>query len=77
MAAVAELVTNGRRIATRMRVESLNIPKTVVLRILKRIWEREYCVYVSFHTPWHLNKRKILSHLARTLSRWRMQTKNF
>jgi len=35
IAAVADLVKNDRRIATRMIAESLNIPKTLVLRILK------------------------------------------
>ena len=35
IADVADLVKNGRRIASRMIAESLNIPKTVVLRILK------------------------------------------
>jgi hypothetical protein len=35
IAAVADLVKNYRRIASRMIAESLNIPKTVVLRILK------------------------------------------
>ena len=35
IAAVADLVKNDRRIASRMVAESLNIPKTVVLRILK------------------------------------------
>jgi hypothetical protein len=35
IAAVADLVKNNRRIASRMIAESLNIPKTVVLRILK------------------------------------------
>jgi len=48
-AAVADLVKNDRRIASRMIAESLNIPKTVALRILKRIWERESCVHVLFH----------------------------
>jgi histone-lysine N-methyltransferase SETMAR len=33
--AVADLVKSDRRIASRMIAESLNIPKTVVLRILK------------------------------------------
>jgi len=37
IAAVADLVKNGRRIASRMMAESSNIPKTVILR---RIWER-------------------------------------
>jgi hypothetical protein len=35
IAAVADLVKNNRRIASRMIAESLNIPKTVVLQILK------------------------------------------
>jgi len=35
IAAVAGLVKNDRRIASRMIAETLNIPKTVVLRILK------------------------------------------
>ena len=35
IAAIAYLVKNDRRIASRMIAESLNIPKTVVLRILK------------------------------------------
>jgi DNA-binding IscR family transcriptional regulator len=34
IAAVADLVKNDRRIASRMIAESLNIPKNVVLRIL-------------------------------------------
>jgi len=44
IAAVADLVKNGRRIATRMIAESLNIPKTVVLRILKEdLGKRKLC----------------------------------
>ena len=35
IAAVADLVKNYRRIASRMIAESFNIPKTVVIRILK------------------------------------------
>jgi hypothetical protein len=35
IAAVVNLVKNDRRIASRMIAESLSIPKTVVLRILK------------------------------------------
>ena len=35
IAAVTDLVKNDRRIASRKIAESLNIPKTVVLRILK------------------------------------------
>jgi hypothetical protein len=45
--AVADLVKNDRPIASRMIAESLNIPRNVVLRI----WERENCVHVFFHTP--------------------------
>jgi hypothetical protein len=48
--AVADLVKNDRRIASIMIAESLNIPNTVVLRILKRTWEGESCVHVLFHT---------------------------
>jgi len=50
IAAVANLVKNDRRIASRIIAESLNIHKTVVLRIMKEDWERE-CVLVLFHTP--------------------------
>jgi hypothetical protein len=35
IAAVADLVKNGRRIASRMIAEFFNFPKDVVLRILK------------------------------------------
>jgi len=48
--AVADMVKHGHRIASRMIAESLNIPKTAVLQILKRIWERESCVHVLFRT---------------------------
>jgi len=42
--AVADLVKNDRRIASRMIAESLNIPKTVVLRILKEdLGKRKLC----------------------------------
>jgi hypothetical protein len=40
IAAVAELVKNDHRIASRMTAESLNIPKTIVLRILKEDLEK-------------------------------------
>ena len=50
-------------------------PKTVVLRVLKEDLERESCVHVLFHTPWHLNEGKIELHLAETSSRWPTQTK--
>ena len=45
IAAVADLVKNDRRIALRMTAVSLNIPKTVVLRILKKdLGKRKLCV---------------------------------
>jgi hypothetical protein len=44
IAAVADLVKNGRRIASRMIAESFNIPKTVVLQILKDdLGKRKLC----------------------------------
>jgi histone-lysine N-methyltransferase SETMAR len=44
IAAVVDLVKNDRRIASRMIAESLNIPKTVVLRILKEdLGKRKLC----------------------------------
>jgi len=51
IAAVAGLIKNDRKIASRTIAESLNIPKTVVLRILKKILERESCLHGLFHTP--------------------------
>jgi hypothetical protein len=51
IAAVADLVKNDRRTASRTIPETLNIPKTVVLRILKEDLGRESCVHVLFHTP--------------------------
>jgi hypothetical protein len=74
IAVVSNLFKNDRLIASRMIAESLNIPKSVVLRILKDIWERKICVYVSFHIPWHLSEGKIEPQLAKTLSRRPMQT---
>jgi histone-lysine N-methyltransferase SETMAR len=45
IAAVADFFNNDRRIASRMTAESLNIPKTVVLRILKEdLGKRMLCV---------------------------------
>ena len=42
--AVVDLVKNDRRIPSRMTAESLNIPKTVVLRILKEgLGKRKLC----------------------------------
>ena len=44
IAAVADLVKNDRRIASRIITESLNVPKTVVLRILKGdLGKRKLC----------------------------------
>jgi hypothetical protein len=74
IAAVADLVKNGRRIAIRMIAESLNIPKTVVLRIVKEdLGKRKLCALFILHslTP---EQRE---DLAKTLSRWPMQTKIF
>jgi hypothetical protein len=49
--AVADLVKNDRRIASRMIAESLNIPKTVVLQILKEdLGKRKLCAHF-LHTP--------------------------
>jgi hypothetical protein len=76
--AVADLVKNDLQIASRMTAESLNIPKTIVLRILKEnLGKRKLCVHILFHTPWHLSKGRIKSHPAKTLSQWPMQTKTF
>ena len=74
--AVADFVKNDRRIASRIS-ESLNFPKTVVLRILNE----------------HLGKRKLRARFvphsltseqredrvafSKTLSRWPMQTNLF
>jgi len=49
IAAVADLVKNGRRIASRITAESFNIPKTVVLRILKKDLGKRM-LYVRFVT---------------------------
>jgi len=47
-AAVADLVKNNRRITSRMIAESLNIPKTVVLRILKEdLGKKVVCTFCS------------------------------
>jgi hypothetical protein len=51
IAAVAELVKNDRRIASRMIVGSLNIPKTVVLGILKEdLGKRKLCARFVPHS---------------------------
>jgi hypothetical protein len=51
IAAVADLVKNDHQIASRMIAESLNIPKTVVLRILKEDLGQRSCVLILFHAP--------------------------
>jgi hypothetical protein len=51
VAAGAYLVKNDRRIASRMIAESLNIPKTVVLRILKEdLGKRKLCARFVSHS---------------------------
>ena len=51
IAAVADLVTNDCRIASRMTAESLNIPKTAVLRILKEdLGKRKLCAHYVPHS---------------------------
>ena len=76
IAAVADLVKNNRRIASRMMVESLNIPKTVVLRILKGdLGNIKLCVRFIIH-PLTPEQREGRGHLAKT-SRRPIQTKNF
>jgi hypothetical protein len=51
IAAVADLVKSDRRIATRMIVESLNIPKAVVLRNLKEdLGKRKLCARFVPHS---------------------------
>jgi len=77
IAAYADLVKNGRWIA---RIKNDNRifehPQDCsFFGLWKRIWERECCVHVLFHAPWHLNKGKFESHLAKVLSRWPMETK--
>ena len=49
--AVADFVKNDRRIASRMIAESLNIPNTVVLRILKEyLGKRKLCACFVPHS---------------------------
>jgi histone-lysine N-methyltransferase SETMAR len=51
IAAVADWVKNDRRIVSRMIAESLNIPKTVVLRILKEdLGKRKLCARFVPHS---------------------------
>ena len=48
IAVVADLVKNDHRIASRMIAESLNIPKTVVLQILKEdLGKKVVCTFCS------------------------------
>jgi hypothetical protein len=77
IASVTDLVKNDHRIASRMIAESLNIPITLVLRILKEdLVNKKLCARL-FHTPWYLSKGKIELHFAKTLSRWPMPKKYF
>jgi hypothetical protein len=73
--AVADLVKNNRRIASIMITDSLNISKTVGLRILKEdLGKRKLCAGFVPHslTP---EQTEVVSHLAKTLSSWTMHTK--
>jgi len=66
IAAVADLVKNDRRIASRMIAESLNFPKTVVLRILKEdLGRRKLCARFVPHSLTS-EQNKIESHIAKT-----------
>jgi hypothetical protein len=49
----ADLVKNDRRIAPRMIAESLNIPKTVVLRILKEDFRSRDFFFLHDNAPAH------------------------
>jgi hypothetical protein len=72
IAAVANLVKNDRRIPSRMIAESLNIPKTVLLRILKEnLGRRKLCVCFvqQFLTP---EQREYRVTACQALSRWPM-----
>jgi exoribonuclease II len=60
IADVTDLVKNNRRIASRMIAESLNIPNTVVLRILKEdLGKRKLCARFVPHslTPEYMEDR--------------------
>ena len=60
IATVVDLVTNGCRIASRIIAESLNIAKTVVIRILKEnLGKRQFCARFVPHslTPEQRNDR--------------------
>jgi hypothetical protein len=54
LAAVADLVKNDRRLASRMASEYVNIPKIVVLRILKEdLGKRKLCGTFVPHSLTH------------------------
>jgi hypothetical protein len=53
VAVAADLVKNDRRIVSRMIAESLNIPKTVVLRILKEDLCYRYFLLLHDNSPAH------------------------
>jgi hypothetical protein len=77
IADVADLVKNDRRIASRMIAESLNIPKTVVLRILKGdLGKRKLCARFVLHslTP---EQREDRVTSCQDISRWPTQTNIF
>jgi hypothetical protein len=74
IAAVADLVKSDRRIASRMVAESLKIPKTLVLRILKEdLGKRKFC---ARFVPQSLTpeQREIEANPAKILLRWPMET---
>ena len=51
IAAVAGFVKNNCRIASKMVAESLNIPNTIVIRILKEdLGKRKLCVRFVLHS---------------------------
>jgi hypothetical protein len=51
IAAVADMVKNDHRIASRMITESLNIPKTLALQILKKdLGKRKLCSHFVPHS---------------------------
>jgi len=51
VATVADLVKNDHQIASRMIAESLNIPKSVVLQILKEdLGKRKLCAHFAPHS---------------------------
>jgi len=76
-AAVADLVKNDRRIASKIIAEFFYIPKTVILRILKEdLKKRKSFLRLVPHSlvP---EQGKIELHPASSLMRWPMQTNIF